>query len=292
MLHFLLIFPRLLSAQRILDELTYAVWLNTNGTIQSAHVGWTDEYGDTFKLAFVDEQSDPMDFLLDDPKPEVRVTNDFQTAAFNDFMNRFENHTDIGNVKITVPNVTASMESTLRRNPKVLTRIETLSFNSYDQQLIREMLRRCIGSPSKLQISFFAFHQRSIEILGSQFLDEPKIRGVGELNMKTIESDVSDEQLDRLSCPRILIRSSSVSSVGINRILREWQDGRRRGMTYLNIVSDDLQKAEIMSGVPKRPLQRGVWEIKNRFGHVATVSVSRVPSNFFEPKPTFEFSLQ
>lgn len=56
-------------------------------------------------------------------------------------------------------------------------------------------------------------------------------------------------------------------------------------------MNDDLQKAEIMDGVSKRTLQRGVWEIKNRFNASATVTVSRVPTNLYDSKPTFEFAV-
>ncbi|PIC35370.1 hypothetical protein B9Z55_014752 [Caenorhabditis nigoni] len=168
--------------------------------------------------------------------------------------------------------------------------VDYFRFNSYDYFLYTEFLRLSSGVPKSMKISFFYFPERTEKVLNGSILYHPKVRKITELDLRTVESDVSDNALHQLECESITVRSSTITNSGINRILKEWQDGLR-STRYLKVVSDDVQKAEIMDGVSKRTLQRGVWEIKNRYNVSATVIVSRVPTNLYDSKPTFEFAV-
>ncbi|CAI2351261.1 unnamed protein product [Caenorhabditis sp. 36 PRJEB53466] len=237
-------------------------------------IEWTDRFDDSFAYAYTNENRSDLKFLYDKPRPELFTSPKFISEAFTQFLDFFQNRTKIEKIGVSLP----SMTDDLRK------------FNSYDSRLYTEFLRLSSGIPKQMKISFFSFPERTEHVLNGTILYHPKIRKVGELDLRTLESDISDAQLHQLECESVYIRSSTVTNAGINRILKEWQDGFRP-TKHLKVVSDDVQKAEIMDGVSKRTLQRGVWEIKNRFNVSATVSVSRVTTNLFDSKPTFEFAV-
>uniref|UniRef100_A0A8R1ITP7 F-box associated domain-containing protein n=1 Tax=Caenorhabditis japonica TaxID=281687 RepID=A0A8R1ITP7_CAEJA len=269
-------------------ELNFALRADTNGTIKSAHITWTDRFDDSFAYAYTNENRS--DLRYDKPRPEVFVRPKFIQDAFTQFLDFFQNITKIGFVRISIPVLKDDLKKLATRKKKTATKphVDSFQFNSYDKTLYAEFFRLSSGIPKQLKIAFFYFSERSEKVLDGSILNHSKIRKIKKLDLGSVESDITDLQLHQLECESIYIRSSTITNEGINRILKEWQDGLRK-TNYLKVVSDDVQKAEIMDGVPKRTLERDVWEIKNRFNVSATVIVSRVPSDMFDSKPTFEF---
>ncbi|CAP23025.2 Protein CBG01580 [Caenorhabditis briggsae] len=273
-------------------ELSFSLRTDGNGTMKSAHIQWTDRFDDSFAYAYTNENRSDLKFLYDKPRPELFVTNKFILEAFTQFLDFFQNRTKIGRVTVSIPSMTDDLKKVTTRKNKYGQKpeIDYFRFNSYDYFLYTEFLRLSSGIPKSLKISFFYFPERTEKVLNGSILYHPKVRKITELDLRTVESDVSDNALHQLECESITVRSSTITNSGINKILKEWQDGLR-STRYLKVVSDDVQKAEIMDGVSKRTLQRGVWEIKNRFNVSATVTVSRVPTNLYDSKPTFEFAV-
>ncbi|CAL2041036.1 unnamed protein product [Caenorhabditis brenneri] len=271
-------------------ELSFSLRSDGNGTIKSAHIQWTDRFDDTFAYAYTNENRSDLKFLYDNPRPELFVCNKFIVAAFTQFLDFFQNRTEIQKVTVSIPSMTEDLKKVTKRKIKYATKpnVNSFRFNSYDSFLYTEFLRLSSGIPKTLKISFYYFPERTENILNGSILYHPKVRKARELDLRTVESDISDSGLHQLECESISVRSSTITNAGINKILKEWQDGLR-STRYLKVVSDDVQKAEIMDGVSKRTLQRGVWDIKNRFNVSATVTVSKVPTNLYDSKPTFEF---
>uniref|UniRef100_A0A1I7UEH3 Glycosyltransferase family 92 protein n=1 Tax=Caenorhabditis tropicalis TaxID=1561998 RepID=A0A1I7UEH3_9PELO len=255
-------------------ELSFSL-RSDNGTIKSAHIQWTDRFDDSFAYAYTNENRSDLKFLYDKPRPELFVTNKFIMEAFTQFLDFFQNRTKIQKVTVTIPSMTDDLKKVTKRNNKYATKpnVDSFRFNSYDSSLYTEFLKLSSGIPKILKISFYYYPERTENILNGSILYHSKVRKVGELDLRTVESDISDAGLNQLECESISVRSSTITNAGINKILKEWQDGLR-STRYLKVVSDDVQKAEIMDGVSKRTLQRGVWEIKNRYNVSATVTMT------------------
>lgn len=163
----------------------------------------------------------------DKPRPELFVTPKFTTDGFTQFLDFFQNRTMISKVRITIPSMTEDFKKlTNRKNRGTEPSVENFQFNSYDSYLYTEFLRLSSGIPKKLRISFFYFPERTEKVLNGSILNHPKIRKIDELDLRTVESDVSDHELHQLACRSIIVRSSTVTNAGINRILKVFSISR------------------------------------------------------------------
>ncbi|CAI5447396.1 unnamed protein product [Caenorhabditis angaria] len=279
-------------------ELTFSVRTNVNGTIRSAHILWTDEFDDSFAQAYTNENKSDFGFYNDKPVPDVYISQNYIFEAFQTFLKFYQNQTKIGKVSITIPNLLEDIKKQLEPAGKKSKKSQILRypivnyivFNTFDSDVYSAFFNIVRGIPDHIRVSFFFFAERTQKILDGKVLEAVQFRKTKNLDLRAIETDLNDDQFHQLDCQMVNIRSTSLTNQGINQMLKEWQDGFR-ATEYMKIVSDDIQKAEIMDGVTKKTLQRGTWQIRNRFNSTATVTISRIPTNFFDAQPTFEFSV-
>ncbi|CAD6194682.1 unnamed protein product [Caenorhabditis auriculariae] len=264
------------------------------GEYVNAIVTVVDVYGDATTYAFSPDNDSSTDFLYEHPLPEITYTAKPLEDAFSFFVASLLNVSLVGEARIVANKLTSSMNTTLDSlllEPNMtLPIINAFHFSTYDVSLIRRLLEVTVHQPERIRISFFSFAERMMKLIDNSVLDIPKVRRTSRLLMDGIQCDAKDEQLLNLSSKTIQLRSLTLTSASINTILKHWQDGSRE-LENLRIVTDDLQRAEVMTGVQKKTISRNVWRVRNRAGVVGTVSISRSPTIMFDPKPTFEFSI-
>ncbi|KAL6729825.1 hypothetical protein Aduo_000844 [Ancylostoma duodenale] len=197
---------------------------------------------------------------------------------------------------IEMSTVNPEVESILRELPASTSlSYESITIRTEDKALLPLFLP-FINPGCKLSVYSFPFHETGDIFMDTAFFDSEMVRAAPSFRTESL-TGVTDEQLLLLQGSRLFMKTPYISSKGINGILRQWSEGRRRIERITLSETQILNHNDVVDGIDPSPIlvgdMRRYWDfrsrgfrtgIRNRAGDLIVVDVA---TNCCDISPVF-----